>query len=243
MTACKGAVVWEGPSLLDGGPVALIVPLGKYVNRKTGSVVQSYIMRSDVSPTDAARDGADESVCGDCTHRHHTGGACYVNLGHGPWNIWKAYKRGNYGAVDDRFFDAIEGRMLRLGAYGDPAAVPTDVWQMLADVCGSHIGYTHQWRRQEAQSLRHLCMASVDNAFQDVEAKEMGWRTFRVAASAQPLDDRDFQCVNETRGTNCADCGACYGAREGRAVQPASVWVRPHGSLAGRLVNITRRPG
>lgn len=234
----KGAIVWEGSSLLDGAPIVLLAPLGKYINRKTGPVVQTYILRSDIGPTDAARTGDDASVCGDCPHRHHTGGACYVNLGHGPWNIWQAYKRGVYGPLCDDFLDAIRGKLLRIGAYGDPAAVPVDVWEMLAEAAGSHIGFTHQWR--QAPQLRTLCMASTDDFGETMEAQAAGWRTFQVIGSGHESNERDFECVNETRGTQCDDCRACYGARPDRDRQPASVWIRPHGSVAARFT--TRRP-
>jgi hypothetical protein len=237
----KGAVVWEGASLLDGAPIVLIAPLGKYVNRKTGPVVQTYIMRADIGPTDAARTGDDASVCGDCPHRHHTGDACYVNLGHGPWNIWQAWQRGAYGHLDDEFLDAIRGKLLRIGAYGDPAAVPVDVWEMLAESAGSHIGYTHQWHTAAAAGLRHLCMASVDNSLEESMAQLAGWRTFRVLGPQETPAPRTFQCVNDTKGIQCQDCRACYGARPDRAEQPASVWIRPHGSVAARFT--TRRPG
>ena len=48
----NGFVVWEGASRLDGSPIVLIVTglKRKSSNRKTGAMVQSYILRRDVAP-------------------------------------------------------------------------------------------------------------------------------------------------------------------------------------------------
>jgi hypothetical protein len=81
----NGFVVWEGESCLDGAPIVLIV-IGfsrKSTNRKTGGMLQSYILRRDVSPLEAVRIGLDPSVCGDCPHRSTASGgegSCYVNM-------------------------------------------------------------------------------------------------------------------------------------------------------------------
>jgi hypothetical protein len=64
----KHAIIYKGPSLLDGAP---IVAIATYSNRntKTGKVVQTYILRSDINPREASKTGADFSICGNCPMR------------------------------------------------------------------------------------------------------------------------------------------------------------------------------
>ena len=64
----KGVVVYEGASLLDGKPTVVIATRDTG-NRKTGGMVQTFIMRSEIDPITASRTGEDYSVCGNCIHR------------------------------------------------------------------------------------------------------------------------------------------------------------------------------
>ena len=74
----KTVEAWRGPSPVDGAPIALILtglsPLDseQSVNRKTGPMVQTYIVRRDMAPVMAMMSGADRSVCGDCPLRPAT---------------------------------------------------------------------------------------------------------------------------------------------------------------------------
>ena len=70
-----GFVFFDGASLIDGAPIVGIAVLSS-VNRKTGNMVQTYILRADQAPLDAIRAGDDESICGDCVHRPALGGSC-----------------------------------------------------------------------------------------------------------------------------------------------------------------------
>ena len=56
-------------------------------------MLQTWIIRADLPPTEAAKTGDDASVCGDCRLRN---GACYVTLHHGPRAVYAAYHRGAY---------------------------------------------------------------------------------------------------------------------------------------------------
>jgi len=51
------AVVWEGPSMIDGSPIVVIItgmkPGSGSGNSKTGTMAQTYIIRSDMSPMEA----------------------------------------------------------------------------------------------------------------------------------------------------------------------------------------------
>ncbi|MBT6046701.1 MAG: hypothetical protein HOG49_07760, partial [Candidatus Scalindua sp.] len=99
--------MYEGPSELDGEPIVVIVTgLKRTDNRKTGTMLQSFIMLQNTPPCDAANQGLDSSICGDCKHRKW--GTCYVNLGHSPYNVYKAYKRGSYPQIDNATLKSIK---------------------------------------------------------------------------------------------------------------------------------------
>jgi len=50
----RSFIIWEGPSELDGKPIVLIATSGGSIkNRKTGGMVQTYILRSDMPPNEA----------------------------------------------------------------------------------------------------------------------------------------------------------------------------------------------
>lgn len=238
-------VIYEGPSQIDGKPiVAIVTTSSKNSKMESDSgikVMQTWILAADMSPTDAVKTGADRSVCGDCPHRHHTGGACYVIPFQAPRSVWAAWKRGSYDKPERAAKVERElGRsMIRLGAYGDPAAVPWTVWRdLVARAAHGHTGYTHQWRLPIAAGLRGLCMASVDSPEEDELAKSKGWRTFLATdLSPESIDlqvSGSIECLSDARGTSCADCGICDGSRLGRDKQPTSVWITMHGARAKR---------
>ncbi len=246
-----GYVLYRGPSLLDGAPIVAIAITGSS-NRKTGNMVQTYILRDDVSPCDALKSGADASICGDCKHRPALGGACYVVVPQGPTSVWKTYKRGAYPSLADvitpsnvygKRDNAVallgKGRAVRLGTYGDPAAVPALVWEALTAECDKRTGYTHQWRTEAARDLRALCMASCDTPEEREEARAAGWRTFRVMLPDELVGEGEFACpASEEQGkrTTCAKCGACNGATRGTA--QASPAIIAHGSKARRFIAV-----
>lgn len=60
-----GVVFYEGPSRIDGAPIIGIATFGTS-NEKTGNLVQTWILRSDVHPIDAINSGEDASICGSC---------------------------------------------------------------------------------------------------------------------------------------------------------------------------------
>lgn len=230
MTQANGFIAYQGPSLLDGSDIALIVVgLGRASkNAKTGGMVQTYILRTDMKPAEATRSGADVAICGDCKHRPANGGTCYVNIARGPTSVYKAFQRGAYMHADPAIIaDMLEGRMLRMGTYGDPAAVPVQVWQTLARGAAGHTGYTHQWKQTDM--LRDLVMASADSAEEMAEARAMGWRTFRVRTGSELIGARESSCpASEEAGKKltCATCGMCNGNATGRK---GSIAIIVHG--------------
>ena len=71
MAKPNGAILYRGPSLLDGADI-VVIAIGTNSgseNRKTGRMLQTYILRADALPAAVVRTGNDSSICGDCTHR------------------------------------------------------------------------------------------------------------------------------------------------------------------------------
>lgn len=237
-----GFVLYRGPSLIDGAPIAVIATM-KSRNTKTGNMVQTWIIRTDVAPMAALQSGADVSICGDCPHRPMLGGACYVDVSRAPSQVYKAFARGRYVDISARpelIAMVGRGRMVRLGAYGDPMAAPASVWQALVAEAAGRTGYTHQWQNARGLAAEHvaamlqLCMASADTPAEHATAKAAGYRTFRIRLADEPLARREIACPASDEGgnrTTCEACGACDGAERARA---ADVAIVVHGSKSGR---------
>lgn len=225
----SGVVLYRGPSMLNGKPIVVVATgLEGSKNVKTGNFVQTYILSDEgQTPVDAITSGKDESVCGDCVHRKVNGwGTCYVNVGQGPQSVYKAYRAGSYrDFTPDMLDDVFAGRKVRLGAYGDPAAVPMRVWHMITGVAAAWTGYTHQWRK--FPELKAYCMASVETAKQLRHARRKGWKTFRVMNATETRQEAEFACpASEEAGKRktCEECLACHGGEwNGKQVTPAIV--------------------
>ena len=229
-------VFYDGPSALDGAPIIGIAVL-RSDNRKTGDMVQTYILRADTHPVDALRDGSDASICGDCQHRRDSATGvrtCYVNVGQSVAAVFGAWTRGAYPLIDPAIgADRLAGRAVRLGTYGDPAAIPAHVWRALLARAAGHTGYTHQWRQPVAIQLRDIVMASADSAFDRDVARALGWRTFRVRTESETLAAREIVCPASPEGGDrrqCITCQACDGA--GANPSRASIAIIVHGPAA-----------
>lgn len=225
------AILWEGPSELDGQPIVLIA-VAKTRNGKTGTMVQTYIIRRDVSPIDAVNNGDDKSICGDCVHRGPMGDrSCYVRIEQGVNQTWKAYQRGRYAHVDPTGRRLFENAKVRMGTYGDPMAVPFRVWSEVLDGATGWTGYTHQWQQFPESPLKAYCMASADSAADRHLARAMGWRCYVVLTGDESKPKGAATCpASEEAGKKlqCADCLACDGASGKRG----DIAIRLHGSAS-----------
>ena len=234
-----GHVFYEGTSRIDGtSPVVLIVTLGSR-NTKTGDMDQAWILRRDVHPLVAARNGQDVAICGDCRHRELNARSCYVNVQFAPAAIYRAYKAGAYerGRVAD-----LRGRFVRLGAYGDPAAIPLDVWEPMLDKLAGWTGYTHQWRTC-SRAFKRFLMASVDTEAEFVEARSEGWRTFRVRQTPSLLDGEIVCPASREAGhrTTCERCRLCSGTAHGNGAAK-SIAIYAHGQMASAFFRASQIP-
>jgi hypothetical protein len=211
---------WAGPSRIDGAPIVLLVCGLKddSVNDKTGAMIQTYVLRADMSPMDALKAGADVSICGGCVHRPKKvefgkirGRSCYVNLGQGPRSIWMSWNSGNVEPVTPQEASRrIGGRPVRLGSYGDPAAVPASVWAELLEGVSSWTGYTHQAGSSKFRDILQWCQVSADILGDAQAAKDSGVGSFRVLAEGEQPAPWETLCPS-LKGVQCSDCGACSG--------------------------------
>jgi len=218
----NGRILWGGPSALTGEPiVAIATGLSRSsLNRKTGSVVQTWIL-----PAEGKAEPA-ESVCGDCKFRT---GACYVNWGQAPAAILRSYRAGNYGPMGAKDWCSLRGKVVRVGAAGDPAAAPVGLWKQLSEFSKSWVGYTHQWRDPQLSGLKPILMASVDSPQEMEEAKALGWRTFRTILSTEMVRGSEVLCPASPEAgnlTTCSKCCLCKGA----SIRAKDIAIQVHGS-------------
>ncbi len=229
-------IAYAGPSLIDGKPIVLIL-IGESDNSKTGNMVQSYIIRSDIDPITANRIGADYSICGNCKHRGIANPdkikgladnrSCYVNIGQGVLQVYKAFIAGKYPILDnDQLQSMLSGRMLRIGSYGDAMAVPQGVINTLIGYASGHTAYTHQYSMiKPDQPLPY--MVSADSEIDAVAFHSRGYRTFRVVPIAdinKPLLSNEIECPSY-KGIECRDCRLCNGNKS----KGKSIAILAHG--------------
>ena len=222
-TKPNGVILWEGASLIDGAPIAVIATGIKRASRnaKTGAMVQTFIIRSDINPALALTTGDDRSVCGDCPKRPSTfqprsqgDKPCYVDVGKSVRSVFACYKRGNYPKVTPAAAAKLfAGRELRLGAYGNPSAAPYAMWAKVASKTTGRTGYIHNWRNADKR-WPTLVMASCETGAEYLEARKLGYRVFRARLASEPLMEREVSCpASKEAGqkTTCHKCLACGG--------------------------------
>lgn len=226
------SIIYNGPSMLDGQPIIVVAIIGSK-NSKTGTgMIQTHILRADINPLEASKTGADASICGDCIHRGQPtldplkktaiNRSCYVNIGQGPRQVFERFNRGGYPtATPEQITDIGRGQMVRLGSYGDPAAVPGNIWDALLKNATGRTGYTHQHKTNDKITYERM-MYSADNVEDAKQAHSKGYRTFRVIPVKQWQDNGKTALLNNEilcpaskendRGVTCKDCMLCTGA-------------------------------
>ena len=218
---------YAGPSAIDGAPIrAVLTGADRRASRncKTGPMAQIWILPADRPVWDVIRAGHDRSVCGDCPRRPSVAGygreACYV--ARRGWREVASVQRWSSPDPDlDRAAAALAGRLVRLGAYGDPGALPPGIVPQLVEGAKGWTGYTRRW--QTRPDLRPYCHASVEHELAAWHAWREGWRTFRVLQpSDASLPKLERACPAASGRTTCDRCRACRGSA-GR-----SVTIREH---------------
>lgn len=232
MKTPNGLTLYDGPSAFDGERIGVIATGTRdpSANRKTGWMIQSYIIRLDEKPSDAKRAGHDVSNCGGCPIK----AGCYVKEWQDPGNVFRAFHRGAYPvATVENVREAFgrHGMALRGGSYGDPAAVPRarSFWRELYELASGHTNYTHAHRSPNGRGLKGLAMASVETREQARAAQAKGWKTFRIGApgdeQGEPGEIRCPYGDPAAPRTTCEQCLLCDGSS-------ANVWTPAHGASA-----------
>ena len=239
--------VWTGPSRIEGSPlVVLVTGLRGSTNGKTGDMVQSYIVRSDMDPLQALRTGADTAQCGGCIHKAKTYDgstwserSCYVRVDTAPLGIYRARDRGNVPRVTlSELSELTRDRPVRLGTYGDPASVPLAVWDAYTAHATMWTGYTHQSANKKLRDVLKYCQISADSEGDALAAKGAGLGSFRVLASEENALPFEMLCpASEEAGRvkTCATCKACSGS------DGANVAIHAHGIGKGHHSPTRRR--
>jgi hypothetical protein len=239
--------VWAGPSRIEGSPlVVLVTGLKESKNTKTGDMVQSYIIRSDMDPLQALRTGADAAMCGACGHKAKaydgatwSGRSCYVRVDTAPLGIYRAWDRGNVPKVTPSELSGLtQGRMVRLGTYGDPASVPLAIWDAYTAHATGWTGYTHQASNRRLRDVLKYCQISADSEGDTLAARGAGIGSFRVLAQGESALPFEMVCpASEEAGkvATCATCKACSG------LDGANVVINSHGIGKGHHSPSKRR--
>jgi hypothetical protein len=206
-------------------------------NRKTGIVSVTY---------------ASQNSCpDDCPLR---GGGCYAESG--PTGIWT--KQVNEYDPDATALDVakaeaeairevISGTLdLRLHVVGDcstdeAASIVSDAALRTARPGRRVWSYTHAWRRVQRGAWGEVSvLASCETPIQARQAQEQGWATAVIvpAYKSERLYEEQglkiLPCPNETRGTQCVDCGLCMKDTFLRE-KGYAIGFTPHGSGAKKV--------
>lgn len=243
----QNKIIYQGPSLIDGEPI-VVIAIAKSRNSKTGDMVQTYILADNgKSPVENSKTGADYSICGNCLHRGQATTdpkrkiaekrTCYVNLAQGVLIVSKHYMAGGYEIAvgHAEIAELGAGRMVRIGAYGDGAAVPSYIWDSLLSESIGHTAYSHQ---EDILSIDpNLFMISADTREQAQRAWDNGKRTFRVIGNVQDvIKGAEILCpASEEAGrrTTCKTCKLCAGA----SIAAKSIAIVAHGPNSKSLKN------
>lgn len=211
MVKLNGHLIWEGKSQLDYKTEIILIATYNSSNTKTGEMAQTWILNKHVSPTQAVVSEVDSSICGNCIHRPTNAGSCYVTTFQAPSQVWNSYRKGNYPKITLQELYELDRTPIRFGSYGDPTAVPFEIWKLLSRYSLFHTGYTHQWKNCD-QRFKSLLMASVDNPEERELAKQLGWTTFRVRRPDEPLQKNEMICLaseEASKKQQCITCGMC----------------------------------
>ena len=224
----KGYVLWRGLSPINRQPIVAVLTITS-ANRKTGNMMQVWILNESSDPVQSIATGEDVSICGNCPHRKQPDGTrtCYVNPGQAPLSVYKTWQSGGYHHINTLSPDGkaklFKGRGIRWGAYGDPACIPADIVAECSALASYHTAYTHQWGQPWAAAHRRLLMASCDSVTDHDKAKAMGWATFTVASvNARVTHAKQCPATVEHSQAQCATCKLCNGAK-------SDIYVHAHG--------------
>jgi hypothetical protein len=238
----NGFILYEGPSPLNGEPIAIVLTLTSR-NAKTGDMLQTFTILQNDSPLTGVFSGADSAVCGSCPHRGIWDAArqrminrsCYVDVSKSVQNVWRAYKRGSYphqAEQPELFWSLIRGRPIRWGAYGEAVLLPRALFEQMCAITKGRTGYTHLWRDPRFAWASPYLAASCDGLLDHREAVAAGWVPYTVVAPGGSPPPGTRQCP-ATLPDSLVQCRTCLGC-SGSSGVPS--WTPAHGRGAAHTL-------
>ena len=204
-------------------------------NRKTGNMIQVYILAKDKHPVEVFQDQEDDVICGTCPLRG--GNGCYVVVSQGPASVWKSYQAEKYPVYDEEIHSELfNNRSIRWGAYGDSVYIPYEKITYFNSLAENWTGYTHQWFECNPV-YKNVFMASCESQGQAFTANINGWRTFTINSMAY---NSAIYCPASPEGgnkTHCVSCGLCNGSR-GPNDPRKNIVILPHGKNKNKFINL-----
>ena len=179
--------------------------------KKTGDMLQSFILPRNIHPYEALATKQDKIVCGTCPLKSGNGCNVAYMLPRNLSVLWKKYKRGEIPQLVDG--SLIAGRKFRFGVYGDPVYLPLELVRTIVELSSGWTGYTHQWKNKKYRAYRDYFQASTSPS-DNWLAKELGWSTFQISAEqvagsvACPASD-ESKARRAALGLKLIDCATC----------------------------------
>jgi hypothetical protein len=184
-------------------------------NSKTGDLIQNNFIPFDWINSDAKISTlSDKAVCFDCKHSKEEDATCYVRKGNSEMGLASKVRSLRKIGLDNipelspelenDLLDAIQGRGVRFGSYGEPVLLGHDLVNKISKRAKFWTGYTHQWHKNAW--AKDYFMASVETTLVDKAAKNMGWRTFFVGDS---VGSENVTCPASKEAGNKATCDTC----------------------------------
>ena len=128
--------------------------------------------------------------------------------------MWKYHR--NKPVISPEDFGAmvaVSGSPLRLGAYGEPVAIPMEFWKPAINATIENkmgfTGYSHQWSNPQFQMWSEFLMASIHSTSEIRKASKLGWRYFRSSTDGHV--DWDVRCPEPDKGVHCIAVQFCKG--------------------------------
>ena len=209
---------------------AVVIATKNSGNRKTGAMIQIWVLDSTMHPVESRRTGRDAAnQCQGCPLASNKG--CYVS----PMaisSIYNAWRWGSYTPLPmgspewDQFF---RGEAVRFGAYGNPSLIPLEMVKSIANLASKHTGYFHDWAVMPAARARaygKYFMASTE-PHNTTEALSLGLRVFQTVPEGAAAPSGLLECLADSHGLSCQQCGLCDGTYRSRPLP--SIYIRVHG--------------
>lgn len=224
-------ILWTGKSKFNGKNIGLIMTglSRKSKNPKTGEVVQGWIIPKE-NPVKQLNNRKNHPVCNNCPLIKR---GCYVNISWAVMAVWQAWRKNKYpvGNVNN-----LKGKIVRLGAYGEPSALPATLINKITKVSKGVLAYTHQWMQPWAYPYKRYCMASVETKELKDRANSKGWKTFRIGKSLEDKLPDEILCPaskeykeKTNKSINCSQCMLCQG---NNSRTPKNIFIVAHGGKA-----------